>query len=180
LRTGEPAAGIVAAVHVRSVTTPSSQSYDVTVEWLPRWRLLAGRFSGWRSRRKKADRGELGWLDNLDFLSFDFDDLLAGIALLVAFIVFGLLFWWLLLPALLLVLDGLVVAILLLVGVTARVVLRRPWTILVRDTGAKNGEVADTRVQVTGWRRALRTRDAIADSLAAGMAVTAATSALPA
>jgi len=172
-------------VHVRSVTTPSSQSYDVTVEWLPRWRLLAGRFSGWRSRRKNADRGEPSWLDNLDFLSFDFDDLLAGIALLIAFVVVGLLFWWLLLPALLLVLDGIVVAVLLVLGVAARVVLRRPWTVLVSRTDASDGEVAgtsaaDTRVQVTGWRRALRTRDAIADALTAGAAVTAATSALPA
>ena len=178
---GRPVAGIIGGVHVRSLTTPSSQSYAVTVEWLPRWRLLAGRFSGWRGRRGKANKGKTSWLDNLDIpWSFDVDDLLAGIALLVAFVVFALLFWWLLLPALLLVLDGLVVGVLLLVGVTARVVLRRPWTVLVRRTDDSDGEATAIRIQVTGWRRALRTRDVIADALASGTSVAAATSTTPA
>ena len=164
------------SVHVRSLTTPSSQSYDVTVEWMPRWRLLAGRFSGWRSRRRGPDRPDVGWLDSLEIpWSFDVDDLLVGIALLVAFVVGVLLFWWLVLPALLLVLDGLVVGVLLVAGVLARVVLRRPWTVLVRRTGDSDGGAAEVAVQVNGWRRALRTRDAIADALTDGASVTAAT-----
>jgi hypothetical protein len=160
------------------VVTPIGQSYDVTVEWLPRWRLLAGRFSGWRARRREARNGKSSWLDNLDFLNADdLDDILAVIAIVVAVVVAFLLFWWLLLPALLLVLDGLVIAVLLVLGIVARVVLRRPWSVLVQRND--DGEPAETRVQVIGWRRALHTRDAIADALKSGASMTAATAAVP-
>jgi hypothetical protein len=170
-------------VRVRSVASPGGESYDVLVEWLPRWRFLAGRFSRWRRRRRDDGADGTGWLDALDIpFSLDVDDLLVGLALLVAFIVGVAVFWWVVLPALLLFLDGLVVVVLLLVGLVARVLLRRPWTVLVHRVGppqASDGGVADTTVQVIGWRRALRTRDSIADALASGASVVVATAAPP-
>jgi hypothetical protein len=75
----------------------------------------------------------------------------------------GALFWWLLLPLLLLVLDVLVVVALVIAGVAGRVLFRRPWT--VRASGPAGAEAT---AAVVGWRAALRTRDEIADKLRMG------------
>lgn len=157
-------------MRVRTATTPAGDVYDVAVEWLPRWRLLARRIGGWRSKdpsRRRRDGDS--WLDRLDLpVVPDVDDLLVGIAVIVGLVVAGLLFWWLLLPLLLVVLDGLVVLALVLVGGLGRVLFRRPWTVVVRRGGA-----VVARVGVVGWRRALHVRDEIAGDLAAGLSVTA-------
>ncbi|GAA4352969.1 hypothetical protein [Angustibacter luteus] len=154
--------------------TPAGDTFAVTVRAVPRWRPLARRLGGWRrreNRRRSKDRGS--WLDTLDVPWVDsIDDLLVGIAVVVGLIIFGLVFWWLLLPLVLLLLDGLVVLLLVVLGALTRVALRRPWTVEVRRrTPADVDEDVDADVvglPVVGWRRALRTRDAVADRVRSG------------
>ena len=77
------------------------------------------------------------------------DDFLGAIAAIVALVVAGLLFWWIVLPALLLVLDVIIVAVLTVAGLLARVLLHRPWTVEVNSQDGRRF----TR-QVVGWRNA--------------------------
>ncbi|GIH16410.1 hypothetical protein [Rugosimonospora africana] len=99
-----------------------------------------------------------GWFDNLG------DDILVGIVVIVGLVLFAGVFWWVLLPLLLVVLDAVVVACLLAVAIPARVLLRRPWTVEARCD--RTGE--RYRTDVVGWRAALRTRDRIAGELRDG------------
>jgi len=91
---------------------------------------------------------------------------LVGIAVIVGLIVFGVLFWFVLLPLLLVLLDFLVVVVLAL-AIPARVLLRRPWTI---EAVPATEEGHDNRfsTQVVGWRRARRVRDEIVQKLRDG------------
>jgi hypothetical protein len=61
------------------------------------------------------------------------DETLVSIAVIVGLIVFGLLFWCLLLPLLLLIMDAMALLVLIVAGVLGRALFRRPWT--VRATG---------------------------------------------
>ncbi|GAB2568512.1 hypothetical protein Aab01nite_44770 [Paractinoplanes abujensis] len=143
------------------------------VVWEPRWRVMARRFGGWRSKRRDdvspgdalssgaevasnvgGSGGSSGIADELVVLAVVF----------FALVLVAVLFWWVLLPLLLIILDGLIVLALLLASVVARVLFRRPW--IVRATST-SGEA--TEVEVVGWRAALRRRDAIADSLRHGL-----------
>jgi hypothetical protein len=170
----------------RSLTAPDGRTYQVAVEWLPRWRGLADRlgdrFGGRWSRTRRQRRRDEGasWWDGLDLpLIGDADDLLAGLATLFVVIMLGLLLWWLLLPLLLLVLDGLAVAVLVLLGLVARVAFRRPWTVAVWYIDPETGGRTVTRIRIVGWRRAVRARDTIVSSLRAGASLRSATSLLP-
>ncbi len=106
-----------------------------------------------------------GWFDSLG------DDVVVGIVVIAGLILFAGLFWWVLLPLLLLVLDAIVVACLLAVAIPARVLLRRPWTVEARCD--RTGE--RYRIDVVGWRAALRTRDRIAGQLRDGQPALAGT-----
>jgi hypothetical protein len=164
------------------VTTPEGRAWEVRVAWQPRWRALARRFGGWR-RKSRAERewrefggggigggrsrgrGGGGW----DIVP-DFDaDFFAAVAVIIGLIVFGLLFWFVLLPVLLLFLDAVVVILLLLIAIPARILFRRPWTVEATSPNAEDPEMQDWfATDVVGWRRALETRDEIAQKLASG------------
>jgi hypothetical protein len=157
----------------QTVTSPDGVAWQLSIRWRPRWRALARRFGGWRDKRQgrrdvldaadwvpdptnflDADCGHGGggggWFD------FDFaDDLIGAVVAVVTLVAAGLLFWWLVLPALLLLLDVIIVAALTVVGVLARGVLHRPWTI---QATAQDGRRFTK--QVVGWRNA---QTAIAD-----------------
>lgn len=146
-----------------AAVSPAGVEWSVRVVWEPRWRALARRTGGWRRRRGKGggpDLPDLPWLSALDGP----EGCLVGIVAWLAVIVGGLLFWWLLLPLLLLFLDLLVIVILLAIGVVARVLFRRPWTV---RANASTGETVT--VNVVGWRRALRRRDELAEQLRHGL-----------
>ncbi len=149
-------------MRARQVRAPDGRPWSVRVVWMPRHHAWLG---GWRRRDRDLSTGVEDLIDAPSTGSgsgggFDWgDDLLVGLAVAVAVVVFAGFFWWLLLPVLLLVLDLAVVLILLGAGVLTRVVLRRPWTIEARSGDA----VYETTV--VGWRAALRERDATADRL---------------
>jgi hypothetical protein len=91
-----------------------------------------------------------------------FDDPIGAVALVLAWLLVLVLFWWLALPLLLLVLDVLVLVPLLLLGGLVKVLLRRPWRVeAVRPGPGRAGARHTVRdeVAVAGWRRALRARD---------------------
>lgn len=134
---------------------------------------MARRFGGWRDKRRKDDvgpgdvlRGGADVSSNIGSSGgSSLGDEFAVIAIaLFAFVAVGAVFWWVLLPLLLIILDGLIVLGLLIVSMAARVLFRRPW--IVRATSV-TGETTET--EVVGWRAALRHRDAIADSLRSGL-----------
>jgi hypothetical protein len=170
---------MIRAVRNLQTTTPDGDTYDVAVDWMPRWRMQSRRFLAWRRRRK---RGRLD-LDGLDLVPFDLDGPAALVVVVVAVIgvvVAAVVFWWVLLPVLLAVLDAAAIALLLAAGVLTRVLLRRPWTVSVRVRGDE-GAAPVASIDVVGWRRALRTRDALAAAVRQGTnPITAALAALPA
>jgi len=104
-------------------------------------------------------------MDGMDALSGldGSDGVLGWIAMAVLAVVVVLLVWWVVLPLLLLVLDVVVVVVLAVAAVLARVLLRRPWDVVIHQ-----GEQEVAGVQVVGWRAARRARDTIAAALATG------------
>ena len=101
-----------------------------------------------------------GWFD-------DFGDdvgIIAAILLaLLAVIVVAAAFWWVVLPLLAVLIDATLLVVLFLLGLVARVVFRRPWTI--RAVSARGDRF--TR-KVVGWRNALRQRDDMVSALSNG------------
>jgi hypothetical protein len=155
----------VTGVTSRVVAAPDGTQWTVRVVWVPRWRALARRFGGWRHKRKRkgvdVDPGDAasGVLD----IGSAGDEILVVVVIFIGVILAAVLFWWVLLPLLLVVLDLLIVLILLAVGVVARVLFRRPWTVEATAEGAET--IQDG---VVGWRAALRRRDELAEQLRAG------------
>jgi hypothetical protein len=144
------------------VTDPSRVEWAVRVVWAPRHRALFRRIGAWR-KRKRSDDGRSSRWDGPDLFDVPADDFFFWIFVaLLALLVAGLLLWWVVIPLLLLLLDGLIVFVLLLAGLGARILIRRPWTVEA-ESGGYTGEV-----EITGWRRALRARDGIANGLRTG------------
>lgn len=125
------------------VTDIDGRAWVVRRRWAPRHVSMA---RSWLERRR-AERGGgdgSGWAD-LFTLPADLDDLAfvaIAIAVIVLLFVAGV-------PLLLAVVDLAVVLVLTLLGVLARVVLRRPWTVEARSD---DGSVVER--QVVGWRAA--------------------------
>jgi hypothetical protein len=147
-------------------TTPMGAQWRVRVVWQPRWRALARRFGGWRRKRHGDGGGGGGASFDLPFVG-SLDDLVAALVAIVVLVLFGLLLWFVLLPLLLLLVDVIVVVVLLALAIPVRVLLRRPWTVEAVPV-APDRAVNRFTVQAVGWRRALSTRDEIAQKLSDG------------
>lgn len=144
-------------------TAPNGAEWRVRVVWVPRWRVLTRRFGGWR---RKRDRG--GGIDGFwGSFSNAGDDLLGFVVALIVMLTVGAVFWFVLLPLLLLVVDVLVVGALLAVGIPTRVLSHRPWQIEAVHV-VPYGTDERFMGQVTGWRAALRTRDQVAEQIRRG------------
>jgi hypothetical protein len=162
-------------VRTISVTALEGIAWNVRVVWVPRWRALARRFGGWRAKRTgRSDEVVDGVLQvgsdiptsgrGGDGGSGLGDDIAGIVIVLVAFVLGVALFWWVLLPVLLVMLDVVAVLVLLAVSIIARVLFRRPWTVEATAPGHDR-----LTTHVVGWRAALRRRDEIADSLRRGL-----------
>jgi hypothetical protein len=114
--------------------------------WTPRWtRIDVGkRFRKMHRRGAKAPKQRRKrWWDNIDIdLPLDFD----GIVVVVAIVAILLLLWFAVIPLLLILFDVLIVIALFSVGLTSRVLLRRPWTVVATRIDG----VEITR-EVVGW-----------------------------
>src|SRR5688572_14189599 len=127
------------------VVDRAGNRWVVRRRWTPRWtRVDVGkRFRKFhrRERSRPKDRPSHWW----DFLDVpgDFD----GIVVVLAIVAILLLLWFAVIPLLLIVIDVILVVVLFMVGLLARVFLRRPWIIVAtRDDGA------EIQREVVGWR----------------------------
>jgi hypothetical protein len=155
---------------------PNGVEWSVRVVWQPRWRSLWRRFRAWRKRHDDPDvdvaevassgRGLPGGGGGHGFLDNVGDDFWIVVAV-VAFALFAVLAWWVLIPVLLLFLDTIIVAILLAAAIPLRVLFRRPWTVEATLPGER--APAGFAVEVVGWRAARAARDEIADRVRAGL-----------
>jgi fatty acid desaturase len=129
------------------VVDPAGNRWVVRRHWTPRWAKVdvGKRFRKVRRRRTKAPKQRRKrWWHNIDGdIPLDFD----GIVVVLAIIVALLMLWFLVIPLLLILFDVLIVIVLFVVGLTTRVLFRRPWIIVAtRDDGA------EVQREVVGWR----------------------------
>ena len=103
-----------------------------------------------RRKNPRSTDKDSRWWDFLDFPAGDFD-LLAAIAVVIVAV---LLLWFLVFPLLLILIDVVLVVVLFLTGLAARVLLRRPWTVVATRTDG-----VEIEREVVGWRAS---RDEIA------------------
>jgi hypothetical protein len=156
--------------------------YEVEIDWLGRRlaqlpRRTAGRI-GWtrtgrerrRARRERDGKQRSGWLDVLDLGTFSGGDGAgAGALLLAAVLLLALGVLWQLgvLAVVLALLELAVLLPLLLVVFVVRVLLRRPWRVVVRTSVGETRVAADVR----GYRAARHLRERWTEELAAGWPV---------
>jgi hypothetical protein len=138
-------------IGAKRVTDPDGTTWKVGRRWLPDWPRL-------RERRRTDGEG----LSVADLGDAGFDDAL-GVALVVVGIVLVLLLLTtVIFPVLVLTLELLIALVLLVGGITGRLLFRRPWTIRARS------EHRELTWQATGFRRSGRVRDEVASALALG------------
>lgn len=140
----------------------SGQNWVVRRRWTPRlgpdtvFGRLRRRFRAVRRRAKGLGEG----IDVVPDGCVDLESLLIGVVLIVVV----LLAIFFVIPLLVTLVDLVIVLLLALLGVVARIVLRRPWTIEAR---ADDGTVLTWKV--VGWRASGQRRVEIAEMLAAGI-----------
>lgn len=142
-------------MRTKTATTPDGEVWRVGVAWLPRRKSLVRR---WWRRRKETPDG----VDADPGGCLDIDELFILVAALAALALLGWLLWWILIPAVLLVIDALLLAVLVPAGVLARVLLGRPWIVEACSATAVH------RVPVVGWGKARETRDDLVRRIAGG------------
>lgn len=147
--------------------TPDGAEWRVRVVWVPRWRVLVRRFGGWR-RGRGSGGGEGFWGSLADGGSSAGSDVLGYLVTVIAMFTVGLVFWFVLLPLLLLVVDVVAVAALLAVAVPTRVLARRPWMVEAVHVVPYGTDERFVPAQVMGWRAALRKRDEVAERIRRG------------
>jgi hypothetical protein len=171
----------MSAVHAQ---TPSGTRWRVRVRWQPRWRPLYRRYGGWRRARNPFSGVELpdvsGGPDYEPLVrrpelvdqprSSSFGDSKLLLALVIVLLVLGgAVVWWVLLPLVLLVVDGLVLAALVVVGVPLRLLRGGRWSVEATAPVPQHPEqTMYVAVQVPGLRAARRKRDEIAMNLSEG------------
>jgi hypothetical protein len=122
---------------LKTAVAPDSTVWRVRRRWLPRHESFVHR---WIDRRRRSDGDGSRWWP-LDVLELEATFWLLLIGLVVGTLVFfGI-------PLVLAVVDAVLLLILVVGGVVARVLLRRPWTV-----EAESGDRVITR-QVVGWKR---------------------------
>ena len=135
------------------VTDPSGEDWVVRRRWMPRtprWRRLVKRRAGHGSKGKARSR-----LDVAD-LPIDFEPFLTIAAVIGAIA----LMIWFGIPLLLFVLETLWLLVILIVGIAAKVLLRRPWTI----EAAKRGSAVHSW-QIVGWRASSASIERLAEEI---------------
>jgi hypothetical protein len=122
--------------------------WTIRRRWTPRWtRVDVGkRFRQFHRRRSGSGKSDdrRRWWEWLDFPVGDDFGLLVIIGAVIAAV---LLLWFAVIPLLLVLVDVLVVVVVFVVGVSARVLLRRPWTVV-----ATRIDGVEIEREVVGWR----------------------------
>jgi hypothetical protein len=154
----------------RTVTGPDGRAWNVRRLLLPRRPRWKGRRSGepGEKRSKSARAGD--WWQTFDSISSlgDLGELggvgaaIAAIALVALLFVFA---WFVLFPALFLLLDLIIILLIAAGGVAVRVLFRRPWKIEARTEGPHESH----HWGVVGLRASADAVHTVADAIAAGM-----------
>ena len=123
------------------VQAPDGSLWTIKRVWIPfrpRWRA-------------KKPEGSLDALDGADVVSSLDDPLGCGIAIAIAIavVVIGFIGWVFVLPVLIFLGEVVLLLLAVVLGIVARVLFRRPWTIEVRKRSARAEPV---RVPAVGWR----------------------------
>ena len=134
----------------RKVVDPRGEEWKVGRQWAP-----------WRPRLRDPDSSDASSLGDVLDLS-DAGSLLLGLILAFVVVVAFLVLW----PLVALAIELTIVVLGVLVATAGRVLLRRPW--VVRAWSARGRE---RRWSVVGWRASGELIDAIASSLAGGLAL---------
>ena len=116
-----------------------------------------------------AERSPRRRWDNFDFPGGDFD--FEVFAVVIAILVALLLLWFAVIPLLLVVFDLLVVMALFVFGLAARVLFRRPWTVV-----ATRCDGVEIEREIVGWRASRAEVASLRRDLEIGSAQAAATS----
>ena len=91
---------------------------------------------------------------------------LVVIGAVLAVVAVGFLLWFVLLPALLIVIDGTVLVVVVLLAGVVRVLFRRPWDVVATLERPDGDET--WRWELRGFHRAGRVRDAVARAFETG------------
>lgn len=139
-----------------SAVGADDQVWSVRRRWVPHRHGI-----GWRARfrGRLLRRRSKGLADGLDGLGA-VDDLLVGIAILVAAVLLVLFGW----PLLMLALDLVWLVAAVAIGIVARVVFRRPWQVEAIDAAGSR-----STWEVVGFRAAGRKRDEVVELIEAGL-----------
>jgi hypothetical protein len=148
-------------IGAKTVTAPDGTTWQVGRQWVPPKPTL------WRPKmreKRTPDKRSGGTGDLFGSVGFDsFDGALFILLGLIAIVIVVLLLVTVVFPVLVLGLEVLIVIVVLVGGIGARLVFRKPWTIRAR---ASDGRELTWRA--TGFRRSGRVRDDAAAALALG------------
>jgi hypothetical protein len=147
-------------IGAKKVTAPDGTTWQIGRQWVPPKPTL------WRPKKREKKKSEKGggsgdFFGGMGLDSFD-EGFLIFLAL-IAVVIIVILLVTVVFPVLVLGLEVLIVLVLLIGGVGARLVFRKPWTIRAR---ASDGRELSWRAP--GFRRSGRVRDDAAAALALG------------
>jgi hypothetical protein len=152
-------------IGAKRVTAPDGTAWRVGRRWLPEKPTL------WRPKRRHADDG--GWFPDIGL--GDVDDAIAIVIAVIGVILLFILLTTVVFPIIVFGIELLIVALLLVGGIAARLLFRRPWTIRARA-----GDGRELTWRAVGFRRSGRVRDDAAAALALGHAQIQPSESLPA
>jgi hypothetical protein len=140
------------------VTDPTGREWTVGLRWLPR----RPKWIGWgrAPRRSRRDGDRTGWFHGLEVL--DAADSPGAFVAILGVVALVLVIWFAVIPIAVLLLDIVFVALLVVGGVAARVLFRRPWIVEARS-GAEH-----VRWPVVGFGASRASVREAAEALAAG------------
>jgi hypothetical protein len=138
-------------IGAKRVTAPDGTTWRVGRRWLPKKPVLWG---------KRPSGSDMYFPDiGLD----DADGVFAAVLVVIAVIAVLILLFTVVFPIIVLGIELLLVVVLLVGGIAARLLFRRPWTIRAR---AQDGRELTWRA--VGFRRSGRVRDDVAAALVLG------------
>lgn len=145
--------GLTVAVAATRVTGPDGSEWTVKRTWVHR-----------RLRWRGGPRDSVNFFDGAD-IALSADDLsgIGVVGAILAAILIGALFFAFVVPALVFLVDLLLILVLVALGLAAKVLFRRPWTIEARQPGADHAY----EWKVVGWQAGNEMIDQVATQLRA-------------
>jgi hypothetical protein len=151
--------GYRGSVMARKVVSADGTHWSVGRRWLRRR-------PRWRGKKRKKEKESGGGFDDLfvsDLLDLDVP-VISGVLTAVAIVALVVLAVTFVFPAVILLIEVVLLALIAGVGLAARILFRRPWTVEAMNTGTGELHVWN----VVGWRSSSGLVDRVADALTRG------------